>query len=159
MRKGENIMLILLFIIFVVLFILGSIFIDKYHHEFSRFVIQSCTACGAIVALIAFIFVACNLSEIMVIDEKIAMYTEENKNIEKQIDTIISEYMEYESGTFEKLKSNSSITLVSLYPELKSDELVQSQIATYQANNAKLKELKELKINCHIYKWWLYFGK
>lgn len=152
-------MLILLFVIFVSLFILGSIFIDEYDHEIFRFIIQLCTTIGAAITIIAIVVVAYDFSASMVIDEKIAMYTEENQKIENQIDVIVSEYMEYESGTFEDLTADSSIVLVSLYPELKADELVQTQIATYQANNEKLKELKEAKINVRVTKWWLYFGK
>lgn len=152
-------MLILLFVIFVALFILASVFIDGYHHDFFQFVTQACTVIGAAVSIIAFVIVIVLFSNTMVIDDMIAMYTEENQNIENQIDVIVSKYMEYEGSTFESLKSDSSITLVSLYPELKADELVQTQIATYQSNNAKLKELKEAKINARVYKWWLFFGK
>ena len=152
-------MLILLFVIFVALFILASVFIDEYDHDFFRFITQICTVIGAAITVIAFICVAYDFSKTMVIDDMIAMYTEENQNIESQIDVIVGEYMDYESGTFAELKGDSSITLVSLYPELKSDELVQTQIATYQANNAKLQELKEAKISTRVYKWWLYFGK
>ena len=152
-------MLILLFIIFITLFILASIFIDDYEHEIFKFITQACTVIGAAVSVISFIFIVYSLSKTMIIDEMIAMYTEENQNIENQIDIVVKEYMNYESATFVELKDNSSITLVSLYPELKSDELVQTQIATYQANNKKLKELKELKISSRVYKWWIYFGK
>ena len=152
-------MLILLLVVFVALFILGSIFIDDYDHETFRFITQLCTVVGAVITVIDFACVAYDFSKTMVIDDMIAMYTEENQNIESQIDVIVGEYMDYESGTFAELKGDSSITLVSLYPELKSDELVQTQIATYQANNAKLKELKEAKINTRVYKWWLFFGK
>ena len=152
-------MLILLFVIFVALFILASIFIDEYDHEIFKGITQVCTVIGAAITVIAFVCVSYDFSKTMVIDDMITMYTEENQNIESQIDVIVSEYMDYECGTFAELKADSSITLVSLYPELKSDELVQTQIATYQANNAKLKELKEAKINTRVYKWWLYFGK
>lgn len=152
-------MLILLFVIFVALFILGSVFIDDYEHDCFRFITQLCTAAGAAITMIFIINAAYELSKTVVIDDMIAMYTEENQNIESQIDVIVSKYMEYESDTFAELKGDSSITLVSLYPELRSDELVKAQIATYQSNNAKLKELKESKINVRVYKWWLYFGK
>ena len=53
----------------------------------------------------------------------------------------------------------SSITLVSLYPELKSDELVKKQIAVYQENNKKIINLKEKQIDANVAKWWLYFGE
>nr|DAR20244.1 MAG TPA: hypothetical protein [Caudoviricetes sp.] len=92
------------------------------------------------------------------IDEKISMYQEENTKIEKQIDTLVSNYMNYESDTYEKFKSESSITLVSMYPELKSDKLVEEQISVYEENNKKIRELKEDKINLKVKKWWLYFG-
>lgn len=152
-------MLILLFVIFTVLLILGSVFIDEYDHEFLQTAVQVFAAVGMVVVVILFAGCVFDLSETMVIDDKIAMYTEENQKIESQIDLIVREYMDYESNTFTELKSDSSIMLVSLFPELKADELVQVQIATYQANNAKLKELKETKINTRVYKWWLYFGK
>ena len=93
-----------------------------------------------------------------VIDNKIAMYQEENKAIETQMDVLVDKYMDYESKTFGDLKGESSITLVSLYPELKSDELVKQQIMVYTDNNDKIKQLKEKKINISTWKWWLYFG-
>ena len=57
-----------------------------------------------------------------------------------------------------ELKGESSITLVSLYPELKADTLVTKQIEVYIDNNKKIKNLKEKKINLSVKKWWLYFG-
>lgn len=89
---------------------------------------------------------------------KIKMYEEENTKIEKQIDILVKNYMEYEGKTLKEFKSESSMTLVSLYPELKSDELVKEQIKTYTTNNNKIKELKENEIDLKIGKWLLYFG-
>ena len=94
-----------------------------------------------------------------VLDDKIAMYIEENQNIEIQMNALVEQYMNYESGTYGELKGESSITLVSLYPELKADTLVAKQIEVYIDNNAKIKELKEKKIDLSAKKWWLYFGK
>ena len=93
-----------------------------------------------------------------VIDSKITMYQEENKAIETQMDVLVDKYMDYESKTLGDVKGESSITLVSLYPELKSDELVKQQIQVYTENNDKIKQLKEEKINVSVWKWWLYFG-
>lgn len=67
--------------------------------------------------------------------------------------------MEYESDTYEKFKSEDSITLVSLYPELKSDALVNTQIEIYTENNKKIKKLKEELIDLSAKKWILYFGE
>lgn len=90
---------------------------------------------------------------------KIKMYEEENTKIEEQVDVLVKQYMEYEGKTLTEFKSESSITLVSLYPELKSDALISKQIEVYIANNNKIKELKEYEIEMKIGKWLLYFGK
>lgn len=162
-RRLERIMvknmLTLLFIIFVGLFVLASEFIDEYDHEFFRIITQICTVIGAAISIICITFVCLCYADTIVIDEKIDMYLEENEKIENQIDNLVKNYMSYESDTYEKFKSNDAVTLVSLYPELKSDELVNRQITTYQNNNDKLKELKEQKINARVYRWWLFFGK
>lgn len=117
---------------------------------------------GCFITLIMVVFAFLTADEISkgkYIDEKITMYQEENDNIEKQIDSLVQGYMKYESDTFSEFKSEDSITLVSLYPELKSDELVKNQISVYTDNNKKIKELKEKKIDVKRSKWFLYFGK
>ena len=58
-----------------------------------------------------------------------------------------------------EFKDKDGINLVSLIPTLKSDTLVQKQIEVYVANNDKIKELKEEKIDLSKSKWKLYFGK
>lgn len=94
------------------------------------------------------------------IDDKIAMYQEENTIIEQDIDRIVEEYLSHEKDTFTDLKTEeSSITLVTLFPELKSDTLVQQQLEIYVANNTKIKRLREERIDIAKLKWLLYFGK
>lgn len=114
---------------------------------------------GFIISLITTIILIVGVSNLSVIDDKIAMYQEENTRIEEQISVTVSQYQNYETEMFTDLKPESSMTLVSLYPELKSDTLVQAQIEVYTANNQKIKELKEQKINGSVKRWWLYFGK
>lgn len=118
--------------------------------------------CG-VVALIFTIIICCLVSEVAtanVLDQKIAMYQEENATIEQDIDRIVEEYLMHEQDASAGLKTEeSSITLVTLFPELKSDTLVQQQLEIYVANNAKIKKLKEEKIDITKLKWLLYFGK
>lgn len=75
------------------------------------------------------------------------------------MDVLVSQYMKFETDTYGKLKNESSITLVSLYSDLKSDELVKKQIEVYETNNKEIRKMKEEKINLKVAKWWLYFGK
>ena len=85
------------------------------------------------------------------------MYTEENEKIEKEISTIVENYMDHEKYVFDK---NISIpTLISLYPELKSDSLVQNQIKIYENNNNQIKSLKTKSIELKKSKFMVYFGK
>ena len=93
------------------------------------------------------------------LNAKIAMHEEENQRIETELNVLVEQYMNYEANTYGDLKGESSITLVSLYPELKADALVEKQIEIYTNNNSKIRGLKEKLINISNYKWWLYFGK
>lgn len=111
----------------------------------------------AIICVLAIVCVGVLLSNSITIDDKINLYKTENTTIETQIEETVKEYKNYEQNTFEKIKGNVS-ALITLYPELKSDELVKKQIDTYVKNNNKIKSLKEEKIDMKIYKWWLYFG-
>lgn len=143
-------MIILLVVIFLVLFII-SYFADWDGFEY--ILVMPFTLC-----FIYSFYLGLCVAHGRVIDDKIAMYQEENERIEEQMDALVSQYMQYESYTYGELKNDSSITLISLYPELKADELVKEQISVYEINNVKIKELKEDKINLKTKKWLLYFG-
>ena len=93
------------------------------------------------------------------IDDKIELYENQNREIENKVKIVVEQYMEHEKKTFKELKGTDSyMTLVTLYPELKSDKLISEEIALYEENNKKIAELKEQKIDAKIYKWWIYFG-
>lgn len=148
-------MLIVLFVICCIA--IGVGFIIGVDDEGSPFAVLGGT--GVLLCIIVAVCMCCSLSKTIVIDERIAMYKEENAVIEQQIDTVVKEYMKHEGETFKDLKPDSSMTLVTLYPELKSDELVKTQIDTYQKNNETIKSLKDQKIKAGVWRWWLYFGK
>lgn len=113
----------------------------------------------------AIIFNASQICQLKISDKKIEMYEEENNNIQISVSQIVESYKNYEQNTYsESLKNIDTnntdiIVLTQLYPELKSNEMVNKQIDIYQENNNKIKGLKEKKINNEIAKWWLYFGK
>lgn len=114
---------------------------------------------GGFACLVVAIVLCISVKNGSVIDKKIAMYKKENTKIENQMDILVSQYMKFETDTYGELENESSITLVSLYPDLKSDELVKKQIEVYESNNKEIREMKEKKINLKVLKWWLYFGK
>lgn len=110
-------------------------------------------------SIIAFVSLLKCVLDRVGIDKKISLYEEENTKIEQQIVDVAKQYQEYESGVFKDVTSEGAMTLVTLYPELKSDTLVQSQIEVYVENNKAIKELKSMAVDASFYRWWLYFGK
>lgn len=116
---------------------------------------------GIIISAVAAFLALCVLAEylpVMTIDDKIEMYENENSKIEQQISVIVDNYMEHESETFKEVKDKDVISLVSMFPELKSDKLVDKQISVYVENTKTIKNLKCEKLNYRIYAWWLFFG-
>lgn len=114
---------------------------------------------GFVIKLGLLVYLLIKLIEMRVINEKIELYTNQNNEIENKIAVVVKQYMEHENKTFKDLKTDTSyITLTTLYPELKSDKLIEKEIDLYEANNEKIITLKEQKINERVYKWWLYFG-
>lgn len=93
-----------------------------------------------------------------ILEEKIAMYQEENQIIEAKVDDLVKDYMQYEKETYGQFKSESLIELVSLFPELKSDRMVSEQIQVYLKNEQKIKNLREQLIEIQGKRWLLYFG-
>lgn len=114
---------------------------------------------ATVIVVIASLFQINALVNLTTIDEKIAMYDEQNVKIEEQIEIAVKQYQEYESGIITEIVDKSSyISLVSLYPELKADTLVNKQIEVYLNNNQTIADLKNQKLDEKVYRWWLYFG-
>lgn len=112
---------------------------------------------AGVAAVIAVVLLICSLVSATA-DKKVDMYQEENARIEQQVADVVEQYQQYETDIFTEVAPESSMTLVSLYPELKSDKLVQSQIDIYLENSKQIKQLKEMLIDRSIVNWWLYFG-
>lgn len=151
-------MILVILGISILLMVISNILFYRGYEEVGAPIIVVGTI-SLIVSIIATIYFGVNVKSNDVIDDKIAMYQEENTKIEEQIAIVVSDYMEHESKVFDSAKASSPVILAQLYPELKSDELIKSQIDIYIANNEKIKDLKLKKINASVYRWWLYFGK
>lgn len=158
-------MLIVLFMIFLIMIIIGVVWNGISCDDVFPGLTIILGGIFELIVVIAMIFNGYNISKLQVSDRKIAMYQEENNNIQTQITDIVDNYMKYESDTYDKslknidLKNSDVVVLTQLYPNLKSDEMVKTQIEIYQKNNETIKKLKEEKLECEVSKWWLYFGK
>lgn len=153
-------MIIILLLIAIVILILGIYIANRCSREWCDLGLAMEIAGGLAtgIGLIITLALAIAVSNLATVDERLAMYEEENAKIESQIVDAIENYQKYETDIFTEVSPESAITLVAMYPELKSDTLVQKQIEVYMANNDKIKALKEEKIDGSVMRWWLYFG-
>lgn len=151
-------MLIILILISISVIVLGLFVYNDSNEEIGTFIVSA----GIIGFLIKMTGLICCISSLVgarVIDQRIELYQNKNKEIEEKMEIVVKNYMEYEGNTYKELKTDSYIQLINLYPDLKADQLVQQQINLYIENNNKIIQLKEEKMNKTIYKWWVYFGK
>jgi hypothetical protein len=96
---------------------------------------------------------------VYVIPAQIAMYEEENTKIEEKVRDTVNKYMEYEGGVIMEIApEDDAMSLISLYPDLKTDQLISEEISVYIANNDQIKKLRAELAEQASYKWWLYFG-
>lgn len=150
-------MIILLSILFILCIVIAVILYNNNNSEL-------CFLLGIIsfilgMALLILVMVVIILKvDCLNVNEKIMMYETENKKIESDIKTIVENYQDYESKIFGDIKNISVNSLVTMFPELKSDTLVNKQIETYIANNNEIKDLKEMEIDGKKIKWLIYFG-
>ena len=93
------------------------------------------------------------------IDNQIAMYQEENAKIETQVTETVEKYLEHEYQIFDSLQGEDIQTLLVVYPEINSNELVKRQVEIFVENNNKIKELKEEKLSITTWKFLIYFGR
>ena len=118
-----------------------------------------CIGFGIIIFLIIPFFIGIiNLSKGRIIDQKIEMYIEENTKIETSVTTTVEKYLEHEFNIFDTLQGEDIQTLLVVYPEINSNELVKKQVEIFVENNNMIKQLKEEKLNIKIWRWWVYFG-
>lgn len=154
--------MIIVFISISLLMIIGGIILCHIGFDLEDILVPIFEIVGVVIfvcSVIVLIVLINDVKQLDITDKKIQMYQEENNKIESDIDLLVKQYIEYEKDTFKKTENENSMALVSLYPELKSNELVQEQIKVYTDNNYQIKKLREKKLDYQLSKWWLYFGK
>ena len=117
---------------------------------------------GGLIGFIALIGIFVNIGFLVygrTLDDKIAMYEQENAAIEQSVNVLVKDYYKHESDTYSSLKPENAVLFASAYPELQSNELATKQLEIYVENNNKIKGLKVDQINLSRNRFWLYFGR
>ena len=91
---------------------------------------------------------------------KIAVYQEQNDVCLAQLEPLVDKYVTFEKDVVTSVAPSSEklLLLNSAYPELKSDQFVQTQINTILNNQAKIRDYKLSLANLDSYKLWIFMG-
>lgn len=136
-------MIILLFIIFLTITIVGLLVL-RTRCDYTTYVGLEILTCFSIIISVCLLVYMCDLilkvGTEHTIDQKIAMYEDQNASIENSIGIIVTNYINHEKDTHTELKSKDLVTLATMFSELKSDNLVQEQIEICVDNKEKIKK-------------------
>ena len=91
---------------------------------------------------------------------KIAVYQEQNDVCLAQLEPLVDKYVTFEKDVVTSVAPSSEklLLLNSAYPELKSEQFVQTQINTILNNQAKIRDYKLSLANLDSYKLWIFMG-
>lgn len=157
-------MLIVISIISIVLIILGIVLNNRSDNGILPPVL---VYSGVIILICALSFVAV-FSSVLVsgrsVDDKIELCENENEAIYDEMSNIAIAYCDNEPETVDKItklikQKASPSTIFAFLPSLRSSELYEKQMVSYNTNRARIHQLQEYKIGLKEYRWWLYFGE
>lgn len=154
-------MIYIVLIICLILIILGIILFNNTDCETGGIVslIAGCLV-GTIFLITLFICLVSYNTTKSTADSQIKVYEEQNEIVLSQIEPLVEKYLNYEKDTYSSLKINSNtLVAMSMYPELKGNEFVQSQIKIIIDNQLKITQLKLDKAKLNVFKFWLFVGE
>lgn len=94
------------------------------------------------------------------INGRIALLEETNERIISSVGKIVLDYTKYESGVFKNAKPTAEdLIAMSIYPEVKANDLFKHQLYTLEENMKEVYRLKEKKVMLNGYKPWLFMGE
>ena len=93
-------------------------------------------------------------------DKQILILEEKNEIVLKQIEPLVEKYLNYENETLSKFKVDANdLVALSMFPELKGNEFIKSQINIVIKNQDEITKLKLEKAKLNSYKLWLFMGE
>lgn len=110
---------------------------------------------GAVIASFAFLILLGVVTNGFVIDDEIAILEQRNTEINNSLAETISNYTQYESNTYERLKMTDAVVVMQAFPDLKMQPLVEQQINTYINNQNEITKKQQEKARLKVARWWL----
>lgn len=151
-------MIYILFIIFAILLIVCIALSDDYS-ECPQFFGAICIA-AILGTIIAWLITIGSYNTIKTTNEAhLRILEEQNEIVISQIEPLVEKALEYESSTYKELTPEEIIACGNMYPELKANEFIQTQIQIILKNQEEIKKLKIEKIKLNTFSFWLWTKK
>lgn len=151
-------MIYILFIIFAILLIACIALSDGYSESPQFFGAVCITA--IIATIIAWLITIGSYNTIKTTNEAhLRILEQQNEIVISQIEPLVEKALEYESSTYKELTPEEIIACGNMYPELKANEFIQTQIQIILKNQEEIKKLKIEKIQLNAFSFWLWTKK
>lgn len=111
-----------------------------------------------IFAFITLIIWGCYSYDKNTIDKQLLVLEEQNELVLKQIEPIIQKALEYESNTYKELglSADKLIAVGNIYPDLKNNVFIQTQMQVIINNQKDIRDLKLMKARLGGYRFWIW---
>lgn len=114
----------------------------------------------AVLFVVMLFSIACYNEVKTTADKQILILEEKNEIVLKQIEPLVEKYLNYENDTLSKFKVDANnLVALSMFPELKGNEFIKSQIDIVIKNQDEITKLKLEKAKLNAYKLWLFMGE
>lgn len=150
--------------IFLGLFIFGAVFFGVMSFVNNDEILGIISGSIGILFLVVFLFLVGCLASYnetkATVDKQILVLEEKNEIVLKQIEPLVEKYLNYENETLSKFKVDvNNLVALSMFPELKGNEFIKSQIDIVIKNQDEITKLKLEKAKLNSYKLWLFMGE
>ena len=152
-------MLYLLLIITAILWIIAIFTTYNTRYSFTEegvFILGTFIGCIALIAILGCWGVYSYRTE--TINSQLEVLESQNEIILSQIEPVIQKALDFESNTYKELKVNPKniITISQIYPDLKDNSFIQTQLNVILTNQQQITQLKLNKATLNAFHFWIW---
>ena len=156
-------MLYLLLILVAILWIIAIFTVNDFRGESvseqSTFILGFFIGTGSLIAILCCWGVYSYRTE--TINSQLEVLETQNAIILSQIEPVIQKALDFESNTYKELKVNPEniITISQIYPNLKDNSFIQTQLNVILTNQQQITQLKLNKATLNAFHFWIWSKK
>ena len=153
-------MLYLLLVLTVILWIIAIFTASDYRGDSisdqPTFILGTLIAVSSLIAILCCWGVYSYRTE--TINSQLEVLESQNEIILSQIETVIQKALDFESNTYKELKVNPEniITISQIYPDLKDNSFIQTQLSVILTNQQQITQLKLNEATLNAFHFWIW---